>query len=106
LLARRSDLRILRSKFSQAQTNDPSVRPLMSEFASTMVEGVDPASAFSSACSTIGLAGPEPSKLAARMGATSLIADICRQSGLPDPGIDPAGRELMRGPGEPDPERR
>lgn len=78
----------------------------MSEFASAIVEGGDPMEAFATACSISGALGPDPGRLATRMSAASLIAGICRQSGLPDPGIDPAVRELMRSPEDPESERR
>jgi len=96
----------MRSKFSRAASDDLAVRSIMSEFSSAIVEGGDPRETFATACSASEMVGPEPGKLAARMGAASLIGGICRQSGLPDPGIDPAGRELMRSPEDPESERR
>lgn len=103
--SRRSGLRVLRSKLVQSNSGDPAVGSIISEFSSAVVDlGVD--EAFLVACETSSMIGPEPGRLAARMGAMSLIAAVCERSGLPDPGIDPAGRELMRSQEDDGTERR
>lgn len=93
--SRRSGLRVLRSKLAQSDSGDPAVGSIISEFSSAVVDlGVD--EAFLVACETSSMIGPEPGRLAARMGAMSLITAVCERSGLPDPGIDPTSWELMR----------
>ena len=93
---RRSSLRIVRSKLSRVSSKNDDERRLLSEFASAIVSNDDLGMAFSIACEVCGMMGPDPRKLAIRMGATSLIDRVCSESGLHDPGIDPAGEELMK----------